>query len=138
MPRSRSSRDESWNISSQDVNLAVCLERERPISVRKVAWSGTKGMGAGMGGRRMCTCRHRRQRKGRMGGKGEERSFRVIILEEIGSETRGSWWMQLLLGRMVWCSMQLLPLLRRGWSGGEEGRGEDNGSELLDMIELIQ
>lgn len=73
--------------------MGAYLERERPISLRKVVWSGTKGIGAGTGGRRICAWRHRVQMNG-TGDRGGESSFRVIIFE-IYQEKRGGWWWQL-------------------------------------------
>ena len=45
--------------ASQEGILAACWARPRPITVRKVCGSGTKGVGAGMGrmGIRWCRCR---------------------------------------------------------------------------------
>lgn len=44
---------------SQEVILGACLESCRPMRVRKVGASGTKGVGCGMGGRGREECRER-------------------------------------------------------------------------------
>lgn len=50
MPSSLSSGDVSENSASHDGNLLACLERPRPIRVRKVVTSGTNGRVAGIEG----------------------------------------------------------------------------------------
>lgn len=45
---------------SQEVNLEECVESLRPMRVRKVGASGTKGVGEGMGGAGMRAWRGRR------------------------------------------------------------------------------
>ena len=49
-PSSRSCSDERENRASHVGNLLACCRSPRPIRVRKVSTSGTKGMGAGISG----------------------------------------------------------------------------------------
>lgn len=60
MPSSRSWGDVREKRASQVGNLAVCELRPRPMSVRKVLTSGTKGVGDGIIGALLacwCACR---------------------------------------------------------------------------------
>lgn len=59
MPRSFSWGEVRLKRASQDVNLLACFERSRPMSVRKVDASGTKGVGEGIEGGGMRAWRKR-------------------------------------------------------------------------------
>lgn len=50
MPSSLSCTEVRLKSADQDGILEACCERERPMSVRKVVASGTKGVGGGGGG----------------------------------------------------------------------------------------
>lgn len=45
--------------SFHEVNFGACFESSRPMSVRKVVVSGTKGVGSGIRLAEMCLCRRR-------------------------------------------------------------------------------
>ena len=84
-PRSRSWPEVREKREGQLGILAACWERLRPIRVRNVGGSGTKGVGEGIGGLlEVCACRQRLHivtpRKTPLGG-GSERTmgFRTII-----------------------------------------------------------
>lgn len=59
MPNSLSSDDVAEKRFSHDENLDACLLRPRPMRVRKVGTSGTKGQGLGIGCRGRDLCRNR-------------------------------------------------------------------------------
>ena len=56
MPISFSCGDDSVKSSSQVENLEECFESSRPMSVRKVLVSGTKGVGSGTRPAKTCLC----------------------------------------------------------------------------------
>lgn len=86
-PRSRNWPEVREKREGQLGILAACWERLRPIRVRKVGGSGTKGVGEGIG-RGVVEVRAWRQRvqmvgrRKRVGGDGREwvRGFRTIIV----------------------------------------------------------
>lgn len=59
MPSSLSSSDVREKSDCHDGNLLACLLRPRPMSVRNVSTSGTKGRGSGIGGAGRALWRHR-------------------------------------------------------------------------------
>lgn len=87
MPSSLSSGDVSENSASQEGNLLACLLRPRPMSVRNVSTSGTKGRGSGIVGAGRVLCRHRIWTLGAVKegvvvdtrGRSDDHSVRVLI-----------------------------------------------------------
>jgi hypothetical protein len=65
-------------------NFEACLDNCRPMRVRKVVWSGTKGVGSGTLLASTCLCRQRRQIYDVIDEKDwNVRNFLVIIAETV-------------------------------------------------------